>query len=234
MADGIRLRVLTYNVHSRRDDVTALGTVVRDLAPDIAIIQEGPRRLRWRQKSAALARTTGLLVAGGMSAAFSTVAGLMLTGSASFSHDIYPRLIRPAATENDKVYAAKAFFLLLAAVVMVLTFKPWGMIAEIAALAFALAGNTLFPAFLLGIWWDRANAPGVIAGMLSGLLITSLPFVIGDSLPMVSHLLPATSSAFIGAPLVIIVMVVVSLLTTAPSESIRRFLARDVHDCTEE
>jgi cation/acetate symporter len=117
---------------------------------------------------------------------------------------------------------------------MVLTFKPWGMIAEIAALAFALAGNTLFPAFLLGIWWDRANAAGVIAGMLSGVLITFLPFVVGDALPMVSRLLPATSSAFIGAPLVISVMVVVSLLTTAPSESIRRFLAHDVHDCTED
>ena len=176
----------------------------------------------------------GLLVAGGMSAAFSAVAGLMLTGSASFSHDIFPRLIRPSASENDKVYAAKGFFLILAVLVMVLTFKPWGMIAEIAALAFALAGNTIFPAFLLGIWWDRANASGVIAGMLAGVLITFLPFVIGDALPMVSRLLPATSSAFIGAPVVIGIMVVVSLLTTAPSESIRRFLARDVHDCTED
>jgi cation/acetate symporter len=176
----------------------------------------------------------GLLAAGGMSAAFSTVAGLMLTGSASFSYDIYPRLIRPAASENDKVYASKGFFLMLAAVVMVLAFKPWGMIAEIAALAFALAGNTLFPAFLLGIWWDRANAPGVITGMLCGLLITFLPFLAGDSLPLVSQLLPATSSAFIGAPVVIIVMVCVSLLTAAPSEAIRLFLARDVHDCTEE
>jgi len=176
----------------------------------------------------------GLLVAGGMSAAFSTVAGLMLTGSASFSYDIYPRLIRPNASENDKVYATKGFFLLLAAVVMVLTLKPWGMIAEIAALAFALAGNTIFPAFLLGIWWGRANASGVIAGMLSGVLITFLPFVIGDALPVVSYLLPVTSSAFIGAPLVVVIMVVVSLLTTPPSEGIRRFLAQDVHDCTEE
>ena len=176
----------------------------------------------------------GLLAAGGMSAAFSTVAGMLLTGSASFSHDIYPRLIRPKASENDKIYAAKGFFLILATIVMVLTLKPWGMIAEIAALAFALAGNTLFPAFLLGIWWDRANAAGVIAGMLSGVLITFLPVLIGDRLPMVAQLLPATSSAFIGAPLVTLVMVVVSLLTRAPSESIRSFLARDVHDCTEE
>jgi cation/acetate symporter len=108
------------------------------------------------------------------------------------------------------------------------------MIAEIAALAFALAGNTIFPAFLLGIWWGRANASGVIAGMLSGLLITFLPFIIGDALPVVSLLLPATSSAFIGAPLVVIIMVVVSLLTAPPSERIRLFLAHDVHDCKED
>jgi endonuclease/exonuclease/phosphatase family metal-dependent hydrolase len=84
MADGIRLRVLTYNVHSRRDDVTALGTVVRDLAPDIAIIQEGPRRLRWRQKSAALARTTGLLVAGG---GLPALGNLILTSMRVSVHD---------------------------------------------------------------------------------------------------------------------------------------------------
>ena len=176
----------------------------------------------------------GLLAAGGMSAAFSTVAGLMLTGSASFSYDIYPRLIRPNASETDKVYAAKGFFLLLAVVVLLLTLRPWGMIAEIAALAFALAGNTIFPAFLLGIWWGRANASGVIAGMLFGVLITFLPFVIGDAVPLVSYLLPATSSAFIGAPLVVLTMVVVSLLTAPPSASIRSFLSHDVHDCTEE
>jgi cation/acetate symporter len=162
------------------------------------------------------------------------VIGLLLTGSASFSYDIYPRLIRPAASENDKVYATKGFFLLLAVVVMVLTLKPWGMIAEIAALAFALAGNTIFPAFVLGIWWNRANAPGVISGMLCGVLITFLPFLTGDALPMVSRLLPTTSSAFIGAPVVVIIMISVSLLTAAPSEEMRRFLARDVHDCTEE
>jgi len=174
----------------------------------------------------------GLLVAGGMSAAFSTVAGMMLTGSA-FSYDIYPRLIRPGASENDKVYAAKAFFLILAAVVMVLALKPWGMIAEIAALAFALAGNTIFPAFLLGIWWDRANAPGVITGMLCGVLITFLPVVAGNVLPAVAYLLPATSSAFIGAPVVVAVMIVVSLLTAATSAAIRNFIASDVHDSPE-
>ena len=173
----------------------------------------------------------GLLAAGGMSAAFSTTAGLMMTGSASFSFDIYPRLIRPYASERDKVYAAKAFFLILAAVVMVLTFQPWGMIAEIAAFAFAVAGNTIFPAFLLGIWWPRANAAGAICGMLTGLSISFAPLLAGDRLPFIAQLFPLTSSAFIGAPLVLIVMIGTSLLTAPPSAAIRLFVSRDVHDC---
>lgn len=176
----------------------------------------------------------GLLAAGGMSAAFSTAAGLLMTGSASFSFDIYPRLIRPNASEQDKAVAAKGFFLILAAVVMVLTLKPWGMIAEIAAFAFALAGNTIFPAFLLGIWWPRTNAPGVICGMLSGLVITFVPLLAGDRIPFISHLFPFTSSAFIGAPLVMIIMIITSLLTAPPSAAIRLFVSRNVHDCAEE
>jgi cation/acetate symporter len=176
----------------------------------------------------------GLLAAGGMSAAFSTTAGLLITGSASFSYDIYPRLIRPSATERDKLYAAKGFFLILAAIVMVLTLRPWGMIAEIAAFAFAVAGNTIFPAFLLGIWWPRANASGVICGMLAGLAISFAPLVTAGWLPAVSRLFPLTSSAFIGAPIVMIIMIAVSLMTSPPSETIRRFVSRDVHDCPEE
>ena len=178
---------------------------------------------------------TGLLVAGGMSAAFSTVAGLMLTGSASFSYDIYPRLIRPNASETDKVYAAKGFFLVLALAALALSLRPTDMmIAEIAALAFALAGNTIFPAFLLGIWWGRANAAGAISGMLTGVVITFAPFVAGNSAPLLTGLFPVTSSAFLGAPVVIIVMVAVSLVTTPPSKRIRSFLSREVHDCPEE
>lgn len=175
----------------------------------------------------------GVLAAGGLNAAFSASAGLLMTGSASFSYDIYPRLLRPGASERDKVFVAKGFFLVLAVIVMMLTFQPWGMIAEIAAFAFALAGNTIFPAFLLGIWWSRANAAGVITGMLAGLFISFAPLIIGDRLPVISQLFPFTSSAFLGAPLVIIVMVCTSLLTAPPSAAIRLFISREVHDCPE-
>ncbi|WP_349875861.1 endonuclease/exonuclease/phosphatase family protein [Micromonospora sp. HUAS YX12] len=62
---GVPLRVLSYNIHSRRDDTAALAEVVRTAAPDVVIVQEGPRRFRWRQKCAALAGSFGMVVAAG-------------------------------------------------------------------------------------------------------------------------------------------------------------------------
>jgi endonuclease/exonuclease/phosphatase family metal-dependent hydrolase len=62
---AVPLRVLSYNVHGQGDDRTALAAVVRGLAPDVVVVQEGPRRLRWRQKTASLADRLGMLVAAG-------------------------------------------------------------------------------------------------------------------------------------------------------------------------
>ncbi|MCO1618440.1 endonuclease/exonuclease/phosphatase family protein [Micromonospora sp. CPM1] len=62
---GVPLRVLSYNIHSQRDDTAALAEVVRTAAPDVVIVQEGPRRFRWRQKTAALAESFGMVVAAG-------------------------------------------------------------------------------------------------------------------------------------------------------------------------
>lgn len=61
----IDLRVLSYNIHAQRDDTAALGEVVRATDPDVVIVQEGPRRFRWRQRCASLARSFNLVVGGG-------------------------------------------------------------------------------------------------------------------------------------------------------------------------
>ncbi len=172
----------------------------------------------------------GLLVAGGMAAAFYAAGGLLQSGAAAFAYDIYPRFIKTNASDSDKVHAAKGTFLLLAGLVLALSLKQVGLIAEIAAVAFALAGNTIFPAFLLGIWWSRTNAAGVLAGMLTGVLITASSALLGDILPVIKIIFPLTSSAFIGAPVVILVMIAVSLLTRPPSDQVVTFLIRDVHD----
>ncbi|MEJ2698127.1 MAG: cation acetate symporter [Desulfuromonadales bacterium] len=171
----------------------------------------------------------GVVAVGAMTAAFSTVTGLLITGAGAFSYDIYYRLLNPRANEKQRMAVAKGATLVLALLVVIVAVKPPGLIAQITAVAFALAGNTLFPVFLLGIWWDRANKYGAIAGMGTGLAITFASMVLGSSFPALAALVPPTSSALVGAPLVILVMIVVSLATPAPPENIRRFLAEEVH-----
>jgi cation/acetate symporter len=165
-----------------------------------------------------------------MAAAFYAAAGLLQSGAAAFAYDIYPRLFKSGTSDSDKVTVAKGVFLVLAGIVMLFSLNQVGLIAEIAAVAFALAGNTIFPAFLLGIWWSRTNAAGVLVGMLTGVFVTFSSLVLGNLLPWVNQLFPLTSSAFIGAPLVVIVMITVSLLTKPPSDEMVAFLIRDVHD----
>ena len=171
----------------------------------------------------------GVLAAGALSAAFFTVAGLLMTGAASISHDIYFSIINPRASESSKMQVAKGGTLVLAALVLLLALHPPGLIAEITAVAFALAGNTIFPLFLLGIWWGRANREGAIAGMLTGIVCTFMEPLLGGALPQIAAWFPLTSSALCGAPLVVFVMIAVSLATPAPPEEMRRFLEQEVH-----
>jgi cation/acetate symporter len=145
------------------------------------------------------------------------------------SYDIYYRLINPNASERRLTLVAKIATLILALLVLVVAVNPPGLIAQITAVAFALAGNTLFPVFLLGIWWDRANKHGAIAGMLVGTLITFAPILFGNLIPILPKVLPPTSSALIGTPVVILTIIIVSRLTPPPPEHLRRFLVEKVH-----
>ena len=166
---------------------------------------------------------------GGILAAISTITGLLVTGAGAISYDIYYRLINPKATESHLLIVAKGSTLVLALLVLIIAVNPPGLIAQITAVAFALAGNTLLPVFLLGIWWDRANKHGAIAGMSIGTIITFAPILLGKLIPTLSIILPPTSSALIGAPVGILTMIIVSRLTPPPSEKLRRFLVEKVH-----
>jgi len=171
----------------------------------------------------------GIVAVGAISAAFYTLSGLLITGAGAFSYDIYFRFINPSADEKKRVRVAKGATLALALLVIGFAVNPPGLIAEIAAVAFALAGNTLFPVFLLGIWWGRANKYGAIAGMLTGCGLTFGSLLWANS-PFLGAALPPTSSALIGAPLVCIVIIFVSLITPAPSQRIHRLLVDTVHE----
>jgi endonuclease/exonuclease/phosphatase family metal-dependent hydrolase len=83
---GVPLRVLSYNVHSQRDDPAALAAVVRGVRPDVLIVQEAPRRFRWRHKCAALAEDFGLVVAAG---GLPALGNLLLTNLRVRVHDTW-------------------------------------------------------------------------------------------------------------------------------------------------
>lgn len=171
----------------------------------------------------------GILVAGAICASFFTAASLLISGAAIFSYDVYAGFLRKSARDYEKMVAAKAAVPIMAVVVLFFAGSLHGLIAEITATAFALAGNTIFPVFLLGIWWWRTNRYGAIAGMITGVLITFSAPVLGPVSPSIAAIFPLTSSALVGVPLVIAVIVAVSLLTPPPRDEIREFLAVQVH-----
>jgi len=113
-----------------------------------------------------------LVAAGGLAAALSTAAGLLLAISSAISHDLLKGVIRPSISEKNELNASRvamAFTVLLAGY---LGFNPPDFAAGTVALAFGLAASSLFPALMLGIFYKRMNTQGAIAGMLSGLGVT--------------------------------------------------------------
>ena len=114
-----------------------------------------------------------------------------------------------------------------------------GLIVQLVAVAFSLDGCTFFPLFLLGIWWSGSNRTGGIAGLITGSIISFIAilyFVVGKmggSLPgdvWMSKYMNAMYFAWIGAPVAILVNIVVSLLSKEETpEEIKKFLIETVH-----
>ena len=161
---------------------------------------------------------TGLLAAGAVSAAFSTVAGLLMAASAAFAHDLYFGLFKPTASNKERVVVARLGAVVLGFAIMVVALEPPALIGQIVAMAFAIAGCTIFPVFVLGIWWSRTTREGGIAGMLVGGLISIGALFWGDT--ALASWIPATSSALIGAPVAFLTIIVVSHLTPPPPKEI--------------
>ena len=180
----------------------------------------------------------GFLAAGGVSAAFSTVSGLLVAGSSAFAHDLYVKVINPQASPKKQLLYARLGTILMAIIVTLIALKNFALIGQLVAVAFSLAGCTIFPLFLLGIWWSGSNRAGAIAGLITGGSISIIAityFIAGKSgitLPahdFVSYWLEAWYFAWIGAPLAIIVHIIVSRLTKETPIEIRKFLIEQVH-----
>lgn len=115
----------------------------------------------------------GLVAAGGLAAALSTAAGLLLVISSAISHDLLKNAIKPDISEKGELRAAR--IAAAAAVVMAgyLGVNPPGFVAEVVAFAFGLAAASFFPAIILGIFDKRTNMPGAMSGMITGIVFTS-------------------------------------------------------------
>jgi cation/acetate symporter len=178
-----------------------------------------------------------LVAAGGLAAALSTAAGLLLAISSAISHDLLKGVFKPEITEQQELLASRiamAGAILLAGY---LGFNPPDFAAGTVALAFGLAASSIFPALMFGIFYKRMNKEGAIAGMLAGLGVTLLyvfqhkgiMFIPGTSYMggmSENWFLGIEPNAFgaVGAIVNFIVAFAVSRVTQAPPEHIQHLV----------
>ena len=113
-----------------------------------------------------------LVAAGGLAAALSTAAGLLMAIASAVSHDLIKSQINPNISEKGELMAARIAMAVAIAVATYLGLNPPGFAAQTVALAFGLAAASIFPAILMGIFSKRINNKGAVAGMLAGLITT--------------------------------------------------------------
>ena len=164
---------------------------------------------------------SGLVAAGGLAAALSTADGLLLAISNALSHDVYYKIVQPNASTQKRVTISK---LLLLAVAFIAAYaasqKPADILSLVAA-AFSLAGSTLFPVLVLGVFWKRANHQGALAGMVVGFavclfyMLRASPGLGGNAQDAWFGILPMAAGVF-GMPAGLLTVVVVSLLSAPP------------------
>jgi cation/acetate symporter len=162
---------------------------------------------------------SGLVAAGGMAAAMSTADGLILAISNALSHDVYYKIVDPKADVAKRLIVARILLVVTGAFgAYIASMRLTGILGSVAwAFDFAMSG--LFFPLVLGVWWKRATRQGAIAGMLLGLgagtayLIYVAPAFMGNAPWMgIDHL----RFGLIGAPICLVSMVVVSLMTPEP------------------
>ena len=113
-----------------------------------------------------------LVAAGGVAAALSTAAGLLLVISSAISHDLLKQTLMPQISEQQELLAARLAAAVAVCIAGLFGIYPPAFVAQVVAFAFGLAAASLFPALLLGIFSTSVNREGAIAGMLSGLTFT--------------------------------------------------------------
>ena len=175
-----------------------------------------------------------LVAAGGLAAALSTAAGLLLAISSAISHDLLKGIFRPDISEKGELNASRVAMASTVLLAGYLGFNPPDFAAGTVALAFGLAASSIFPALMLGIFHKRMNTAGAIAGMLSGIGVTlfyvfqhkGIMFVkstafLGDMDPNWFMGIEPNAFGAVGALVNVIVAIVVCKVTAAPPQKIQ-------------
>lgn len=179
-----------------------------------------------------------LVAAGGLAAALSTAAGLLMAISSAISHDLVKNVFAPNISEKGELLTGKVAMALSIVLAGYLGLNPPGFAAGTVALAFGIAGSSLFPAIMMGIFSKKMNSAGAMAGMLSGLLVTlfyvfahkGIFFIQGtsyvDLIGGPNSFFGITPEAFgaIGAGINFIVAFAVDKVTKEPPEHIQKMV----------
>ena len=168
-----------------------------------------------------------LVAAGGLAAALSTAAGLLLVISSSVSHDLLKKTYMPHISEKQELRYARISAAIAIGIAGIFGIYPPAFVTQVVAFAFGLAAATFFPALFLGIFYKRLNKEGAIAGMLGGLIFTSSYIIyfkfINPSLNVEEYWLMSISPEGIGAIGMLLnfaVAITVSTLTEKPPKQV--------------
>jgi cation/acetate symporter len=172
-----------------------------------------------------------LVAAGGLAAALSTAAGLLLVIASAFSHDLIKNVISPDISETSELIAARIAAGGAVLVAGYFGIHPPGFVAQVVAFAFGLAASSFFPVIILGIFWKRANREGAMLGMIAGIAFTAAYIIyfkfMHPELNKAANWLWGISPEGIGSIGMVInfaVMIVVSNITKAPPESVQKMV----------
>lgn len=212
------------------DGVDTIGTVSNNAESGADLIINNDILVLASPEIAGLpAPIVGLVAAGGLAAAMSTAAGLLLVISSSASHDLYFRYVDHHASESRRLLVSRIAMGLAVLVAIYFGINPPAFVAQVVAFAFGLAASTFFPILLLGIFWKRANAAGAVSGMLAGLVFTATYMIY--TLPVFGteandHVLGVSPEGIgtIGALVNLVVTVTVSLLTRPPAHEVQEMV----------
>lgn len=174
-----------------------------------------------------------LVAAGGLAAALSTAAGLLLVISSSISHDLFKKMLMPSITEKGELIAARLAAFVAVCIAGYFGINPPGFVAAVVALAFGLAAASFFPAIMLGIFYKRMNKEGAVAGMIVGIVLMLYYMVkykmgwLDDSIPPSSEWWFGVSPEGFGTIAMLVnfaVSLVVSAFTPAPPANVQQIV----------